>query len=313
MIHYVTYDNIDFDKWDECIDKSVNGIFYAYSWYLDMCASPWDALILEDYQAVMPLPKRKKHGILYIYQPYFIQQLGVFSRHRLSAETTEKFIGAIPSLFRYANFNLNVYNQLPHGFDALSDRGVTHELDLILPYDRLRKNYSDNIKRNIKKAQKNGVFVTPNARPEDIIRMFRAQKKPYHVPFKETDYKVLKHLIYAGIHKGMVDVLAAYSDTNNICAGIVFYKSHGKAVWLFSGATPEARENGAMSLLVDHFIQTNAGKEMVLDFEGSSNPGLARFYKGFGSKKCTFLQIRINRMPWPINHLMNAFLYLKAL
>lgn len=313
MIRYITHDEIDFDKWDNCVENAVNGIFYAYSWYLDMCAPSWDALVMNDYEAVMPLPYKKKFGIPHIYQPFFIQQLGVFSLDRPANERTEQFIKAIPTRFRYADFNLNVYNKLPHNHPAICGHGVTHELDLILPYRRIRENYSDNIKRNINKGEKKGVFVTSNARPEDLILAFRAQKKPFHVPYKESDYKLLKHLMYVGIHKGMAEVLAAYSDKNNFCAGIFFLKSHKKAVWLFSGSTPEARENGAVSMLVDHFIQKHAGKEMVLDFEGSANPGLARFYKSFGSKECLFLRVKMNRMPFMLKPLIKGFLGLKAL
>lgn len=66
---------------------------------------------------------------------------------------------------------------------------------------------------------------------------------------------------------------------------------------MFSGITDQARNNGAMFLLVDDFIREHAGRDLVLDFEGSSDPNLARFYLGFGSKECVFLQIKINRMP----------------
>ncbi len=312
MIRYITHNKIEFDKWDQCIDNSVNGIFYAYSWYLDMCAPSWDALVMDDYNAVMPLPHKKKYGIHYIYQPFFIQQLGVFSRDSNACDLTGQFLNTIPSHFRYVDINLNIYNKLPQEHQAISGMGITHELDLILPYDRIRKNYSGNIKRNIKKAETKGVFVTAHSRPEDLILAFRQNKKSFQVPYRESDYKLLKHLIYSGLHKGMVDILTAYSGTNNFCAGIVFFKSHQKTVWLFSGSTPEARENGAMSLLVDHYIRSNAGKEMVLDFEGSVNPGLARFYKSFGSKECLFLQIRLNRMPWIFRPLLKGALKLKA-
>ena len=67
-ITYVKRDDIDTAKWDSCIARSVNGIVYAYSWYLDIVAENWDALIGDDYQAVFPLPHNVKYGISYIYQ-----------------------------------------------------------------------------------------------------------------------------------------------------------------------------------------------------------------------------------------------------
>ena len=311
MIRYLTHNEIDFEKWDQCIDSSMNGVFYAYSWYLDMCSSPWDALVEDNYRAVMPLPVRKKIGIKYIYQPFFIQQLGVFSSKSLTAAVTEQFLNSIPGDVRFMDYNLNTYNRLPDHHKAIKSKGVTYELDLILPYEQLRARYSENTKRNIKKAIKNDVFITGHARPEEIITAFRNNSHRYRVPFTENDYRVLKHLIYAGMHKGMVSIKAAYTENNDFCGGIVFYRSHKKAVWLFSGSTPEARDNGAMSLLVDAFIRENAGKELVLDFEGSTNPDLARFYRGFGSEECVFLQIEMNNMPSFAKSLLYSALYLK--
>jgi hypothetical protein len=66
-----------------------------------------------------------------------------------------------------------------------------------------------------------------------------------------------------------------------------------------------------MFFLVDEFIRDHSGQDLVLDFEGSSNPKLARFYMGFGSKECVFLQLKINRMPWFMKPLVNLLLALK--
>ncbi len=311
MIRHLKHSEIDFEKWDDCIEKAVNGIFYGYSWYLDMCAGSWDALVEDDYVAVMPLPNREKAGVKYVYQPFFVQQLGVFGTRSVTQEVTARFLAAIPKRFRYIDYSMNIYNRLPetHGF-RLENR-ITHELDLISSYDQLRSNYSKNTKRNIKKAEKNGVFVTSHGRPEEIISAFRRNRGSRGVPFRDRDYNVLKHLIYAGLHKRMVTLKCAYTSNNEFCAGIVFCRSHNKSVWLFSGATDEARENGAMSLLVDDYVREHAGSELVLDFEGSMDKNLARFYRGFGSKECVFLRIRKNRVPLLFKPFVNAYLYLR--
>lgn len=311
MIRYIQHDEIDFERWDACVDRSINGIFYAWSWFLDMAAGKWDALVEDNYKAVMPLPLRKKAGIHYVYQPFFVQQLGVFSTYSLSPEVSLKFLDAMPGHIGFVDYNLNIYNRLPEGHPYIFRKGITHELDLILPYEKLRGAYSGNTHRNIKKAHDHGVFVTDHGRPEEVIEAFRQNRGQHGVPFSDSDYLMLKHMIYAGMHRGMVKVKYAYSETNNFCAGIVFFTSHNKSVWLFSGATSEARQNGAMSLLVDDFVRENAGREMILDFEGSSDANLSRFYRGFGSKECVFLQIRMNRVPWLLKPLLKAYLHLR--
>jgi len=69
MIKYLKHTEINYAAWDACVKQSPNALLYAYSWFLDMAADQWDALVYGNYDAVMPLPWRKKWGIQYLYQP----------------------------------------------------------------------------------------------------------------------------------------------------------------------------------------------------------------------------------------------------
>ena len=67
MIRHITRDTLDVQKYDNCIANAINSRVYAYSWYLDIVAdAKWDVLVLDDYKAVMPLPKRRKYFINYV-------------------------------------------------------------------------------------------------------------------------------------------------------------------------------------------------------------------------------------------------------
>jgi hypothetical protein len=121
--------------------------------------------------------------------------------------------------------------------------------------------------------------------------------------WKAKEYVMLEHLIYQGIHKGRARVWGAFTPENELTAGAFFFESNGKAVFHFSASDEEAKESGALPLLIDTFIRENAGRNIVFDFEGSVIPGLARFYRSFGSKECVYLQVRINRLPWYLHWL----------
>ena len=64
QIEYLTRDKIDINKWDECVNKASNGVIYARSIYLDKVCTNWDALVINNYELVMPLPWRKKWGFM---------------------------------------------------------------------------------------------------------------------------------------------------------------------------------------------------------------------------------------------------------
>jgi hypothetical protein len=106
-IRYLVNKDIDKEKWDNCIDNAANGLIYGYSFYLDAMAKNWDALVLNDYEAVMPLTWNKKYGICYLYQPPFLQQLGIFNTTTLREEVKNAFIMAGLKRFRFVELFVN--------------------------------------------------------------------------------------------------------------------------------------------------------------------------------------------------------------
>ena len=302
MIKHVKHEHIDKQKWDDCIYRSFNGIIYAYSWYLDVVCEKWEALIEDDYESVFPLTAGKKYGFDYLYQPFFAQQLGVFSKDELPNDTVERFLSVIPSKYRFIEINLNTHNKVSSVNHSIKTN-ITLELNLTETYDDHYKHFSDNAKRNIKRAIENNLKIVKKAEPGKIIELFRENKGREFADLKDKQYTMLDQLIQLCVHKGKGQVWGAYTRENNLCAGVFFIESNDKAIFLFSGANSEAKSNGAMSFLIDQFIKENSEKNLVLDFEGSSDPGLSRFYRSFGSKESVYLQIRKNDLPWFIRWL----------
>lgn len=297
MIKYVIHENIDKKRWDDCIKESFNGLIYGYSWYLDIVAENWNGLIEDDYQAVFPLIAGKKFAISYLYQPKFTQQLGVYSKKHLTQEKVDNFIAAIPSHYKFAEFNLNTHNKST-GKNVVLTPNKNHELDLIDTYVNIKKGYSQNTRRNIKKAVEEKVQIDQNIKPDDIINLFRLNKGKNIKQLVEADYRTLGRLVYSSQYKGKAQIMGAYTQFNELCAGAIFLKSHNRAIFLFSATSDLAKQNGAMSLLIDTFIKQNAGKPITLDFEGSNDPNLARFYKSFGSTETMYNQLSFNRLPF---------------
>ncbi len=297
MIKYHRYHEIDRERWDECIRKSFNGIIYGYSWYLDVVCPQWEALIEDDYKSVMPLTSGKKMGIRYLYPPFFVQQLGVFSVNKLTAEDVLDFLKAIPHEFRYWEINLNTFNKVV-GNDFIYRPNLTHELDLIESYEILKKNYADNTKRNLKKSQQHNLTATDSPSREEIITLFRTGRGEDVKALQEPQYDVFRRLLQALDARGRLHSRGVVDADGKLVAGAFFVDANGKVIFLFSGLSQKGKETGAMFFLADKFIAENSQKNLVLDFEGSNDVQLARFYRGFGAKECVYLQARCNRLPW---------------
>ena len=300
MIRFVKYADIDKSQWDECIEKAINGKIYGYSWYLDIVCREWNALIEDDYVAVFPLPLGRKFFIEYIYQPFFTQQLGVFSRKPITSAVVREFIDCLPKRFSYIDINLNTGNK-PDALNCKLIPQLNHELDLISPYPGLIADYAQNTRRNLRRALQSEITLSSSPTPDEVVRLFRENRGKHLKHLTNDEYSILLQLIRACMHRGIVEVVGAYSDQNEFCAGVIFVRSNERAIFLFSAVNSDARKNGAMSLIIDQFIRQNAGTRLTLDFEGSNDPDLARFYKSFGATAITYPRVIISKLPWVVN------------
>jgi len=310
MIRHLLPTEIDYEKWDNCINESFNGNIYSLSWYLDITHPEWEALVEDDYKRIMPLPVSKKYGINYMMQPYFIQQLGIFSKSNLCSEKTEEFIKAIPSKIKYIDINLNIHNKLESS-QFNQTKNINHLLDLVSSYEKTRSKYSSNAKRNLKKAEKSKLQLMKSIKPNELIDLFKNNKGKEIEGFMDAEYKNLERLIYMSIHKGLGIIYGVFNSKNELCAGAFFTRHNKRLVFLFSGSNDLARENGAMFFLIDSVIKEYSPSQLTFDFEGSNDKNLARFYKGFGSKEVFYDRIRINRIRFPFKNLVNYYLMRK--
>jgi hypothetical protein len=293
MIRYVKRTDIDVAKWNACIDAASNGLIYAYTFYLDAMCATWDALVLDDYRAVMPLPWRKKWNVCYLYHPFAVAQLGLFSNH-LSHDLLHGFLKNIPAQFQYWDLPLNFENV----FDV-PDFPLYKRKNFVLPlqqsYEALRKNYRLQLQRNIRKAVAQQCTVQQHNDPDPVIQLAKTHAANWGT---ETDFENFKTLYQLLLQQGNAITYAVYAATGTVLASAVFFFSHNRAYYILPGNHKDGRAIGASHLLIDAFIKDHAGQKRILDFEGSDVPGLQFFYSSFGAVEEPYTAIRYNRLPW---------------
>lgn len=294
MIRHLLNNEIDYERWDDCISRAWNGNIYAYSWYLDIVCEGWSALVAGDYEQVMPLTTGRKYGITYLYQPPFTQQHGVFSIS--AANQTDDFLEELSQHYRFAEINLNRYNQTNHPRFRVAMK-KNYELELVQSWEELRKAYQSNTIRNIRKAEQSRISIVENADPQGIIEIFRNEKGREIKKLEGRHYQMLEKLIYRSVYKNAAYVLGAYDAHNRLCAGVFLLRSHNKIILIFSANNHIARQTGAMHMLIDRIVQKFSGQALTLDFEGSEIPGLARFYSSFGSFETRYPALYFNNLP----------------
>jgi hypothetical protein len=298
MITFKEHKNIDKKKWDTCIQASDNNSIFVLSWYLDIVSPDWTALVLNDYEAVFPLASRSKYKINYLFQPFFSRYFGLYKKKNMPVSEME-FFKAIPDKFKYIEFCLHENSYFTEKGYQVKDRKF-QILDLNLKYEKLRENYSDNAKRNIKKAAKKDFIIRKGVSGKAVVDLFKETKGGELELFKAKDYKTLIGLMDSCKNLNKAESLAVYEKEQLIAAA--FFMIHDdRYVFLKSGVTDQGKAHGAMHLLMDMFIKEHAGENRKLDFGGSSVETVARFYKSFGAKDCLYLHVKINKLPRLVN------------
>jgi hypothetical protein len=296
-IKYLCRAEIDPLRWDQCIGTAPNGLIYAYSFYLDQMTRHWDALVLNDYEAVMPLPWNRKWGIAYLYQPPFIASLGVFGKN-LTGETVQQMLDAIPKKFRLIEIDLNHSNT----FNLPFQQRVNYVLDLNKPYDTISANYNDNLQRNLKKANAAQLKYRINLPVQEVIQLAKEQLSHLN-GYKEYDY-INFHKLFSLLHlRGQAMACGVFTDSAELTASAAFFFSHNRAYYILVGNRADKRTEGASHYLIDRFIYDHAGKPLLFDFEGSDIEGLANFYASFGAQVEKYPTVLIDRLPWMVKAL----------
>jgi hypothetical protein len=296
MIVYHKHSTIDKTKWDLCIEQAQNSLIYGYSWYLDILAPGWEALVLGDYKAVMPLTCNKKGLFSYLYQPFFTQQLGLFYTHHYDKGKLIEFLTAIPSHFRFIDINLNEGNELMHT-DYVLHKRKNLVLDLNHTYTKLHKEFDNHCKRNLKKAKKSTQTVEA-IDAEMAVAFYQKHKGNNTANVLPKHYNNFKTVLAVALQKNMLYCRGVFNEHNELIACGIFLIHNGRIIYMMGGASGKGRDARSMYALFDHLITQFCNHPILLDFEGSEIPGIARFYKGFGAEKRPYFKLKLNRLPW---------------
>jgi hypothetical protein len=289
-ISYIKHADIDKEKWDRCIENAHNGLLYAYSYYLDVMSENWDALVMNDYEAVMPLTWNKKFGIAYLRQPAFTQQLGIFGNCIFDNDVTETFMNKALDLFPFAEINLNYSNEYKKATAIKSNFILSLNQSFIEIEKEFRKDFVKNIKNN------NLVFSAS----EDVEKAIRLFKNNYseRIETPEKDYENILHIYNLLKTKKQILVREVSMKDGTLLATGIFLKDSKRVYYIMSATLKEGRDRQANYFLLYHVIKEFSDQNLIFDFEGSEIPSIKLFFKKFGAVEQSYPFVRINHLPF---------------
>ena len=284
MARFIRHQDIDPVLWDRAVRGSSTPTALATFRYLDLLADGrWNAVVEDDYRAVLPLPWRARLGVPYIYTPFFLHRMGVFAPHPTDGAGTRRLFDAIPKKYRQVDLLLNPDND-PSRLPSHPTPLTSHYVDLDRPFAELEAGFAANTRRNIKSSGKH--FLTMEYDENilsDIVTLFRNNRgRDRAVSFREADYRRLVRVAESLLREGMLDVVGVREPEGRLAAGALMLRDYDRIVFWFSGRDGRAADSKPMFFLLNEYLRQHCASPLVFDFNGSANPNVARFYRGFG-------------------------------
>lgn len=323
MLRYLTNHQIDYSKWDACIEASGQRLVYALSWYLDVVSPGWAGLVEEQhgqYVAVMPLPLSRRFGISYVQQPLFCQQLGFFAV--TDAAQPSAFLARLQQQFALiSKYSFNTANFLSFELEEIRHlrvyRHQTHHLDLTPDYETIYRQYTRVGKNNLKRSLEAGLQIKESNDINPLIALFKNNAASrIRGGVSDAAYVQLSQLYEILAGKGLATLLYTQTPAGETDAGCLFFIYGQKIIYLFNAASAEGRNRHGRSLMIDYMIQKYAGQSYIFDFESpAAAASVIRFYQGFGATPAPFNTITFNNLPFPVRFLKRArqFIYQKVM
>ena len=200
-VKFVPREEIEDKRWNGCVHYAINGLPYAYTWYLDNVAEFWDGLVWGDYEAVFPLVHQTVGNAKMLYQPALAAELGLFSLKPIDKRLMTEFMEAIPAEYTVWDFNLNSMN-LPTIEATQYTPHHSWYINLQPIYSEQQDRYNQTVVDALKKTESLGLRIKQDLKPEIVVEHFKnTTGKTLNLP--ESAYHSMHRIIYQAQHFGV--------------------------------------------------------------------------------------------------------------
>jgi hypothetical protein len=266
--------DIDKNKWDTAIANSMFPVSFAFSWYLNSMTEKWAAIVNNDYSIIMPLFFNSKFNKFQIFTPLLTPRLGIFYKKIPSKTQIDNLLKVIIEKANYIDLTFNKFNNINNIYTS---KKYFFSLDLFYQYPVIRENYSTYLKRLLNSTNKH--YIITGISPNEIISFLH--KVNY---FKNNKiYTDLRRILSVAILNRMANILAVFSDDNELIGIGIFILSSFTVDLLLIAA--ENDDEKIIAMIIDKFININAGKTITLNFDCNLSENAKKIYAEFGANQ----------------------------
>lgn len=282
------------ERWNQCVAEANHSNIFMYSWALDALCTHWDGLVINEYEAVLPLPWRQKWGIKYVYQVPFIPRLSVMGA--LWQPTHSPAVWqAMQRHFFYIHTDIDNLE-----CSALATQTRTNlYLPLTPAYPVLEAQFTEACRKNIRKAIARGCQLAPASHVENIFQVYDNAYGGLQNSHTQRNYQSAIAFANAALHHGKASLWQVHHQQSHeqLYAGILLHDKDRIYYWL-GAPTTQGRQCRATYFFISQILQQYSQTPTCFDFEGSDIPSVAHFYQQFAPLVETYFQVKWHRLQW---------------
>lgn len=301
-----------------CSQKKDVPLFLQH-WWLDAVCNDWDAAIVKkgvQVTGIWPYPIEKKWGVTLLRNPKLTPYLGphIFYPNDIKEsnldgfeyDTLAELIAQMPDakvwqmalqpglkqagIFKNSGAQLQVQQ--------------TFLIDLLQDEQALFANMKENLRRNIRAAEKE---ITITNAPEYLPDLYHFQKNTLEGKGKKQFYSLpdLQKAIGACLTNNAAALWVAKKE-DKVQAIVWQAWDEKNSYYLMGGQNPAADSYRAMSALLFHAIKEAKKRgNLTFDMEGSMDVGVERFFRGFAGKRELYIILKKNNsFFWKLKELL---------
>lgn len=248
-------------------------------------------IVIDGHQVLIPV--YKKLFIEQVYVPPMVQR--IYMPEALDKESfATKLIQELSS--SYSAGIVSISEELT--FSGISKiKKTNYILSLNQSYEQLSANYRKGHKLNLKTFYQSQIKIEESTKIEESIKFYNKFSHP-EIPVFYKNANLLNNCISSCIRHNCGFLLQARDPNDQLIAIAFFSLYHNRLTYHLSCSSPIGKKYSAMYGIIDYMIRKYQNSQIILDFEGSSIPGLALFMSGFGAVEENYFSYRWNRNPF---------------
>lgn len=283
----------------------VNSIFEQPWWFETVVPGEWKEIMIKNGNQV------EARYIYYLHNnkitmPKLTQSVGVWIRDiegkgvreqlQHNKEMLHEILAELPKVTSIS-VSLDSNNEyfLPFYWNNFSvSPRISYRIEELNDLDAVLYNFSKNIRRDIKNAQKKlHISYEPSS---DILynimsKTFKEQNRKYPI-----EKELIDRILTNSLKHNAGRMITALDDNNNVHAAAFFLYDANRCYYLIGGKNAEYKNTNAPTLLLWEGIQMAASVSKVFDFEGSMIEGIESFFQRFGGKPVVYYNV--NKLSW---------------